>query len=205
MCIEIVTTLEERPLYKIFRSKVKFKTSSDQNEMEALSLPIIKTRIENGDIETLDDFEKGMELWFKFKGHNVSQLVHRGLDELRRQYDKQLSRLKSSLSHDSWMELCNSARKKLDTILDQPPPVVIREIREKLTPDQLNFLARAIARVSSPLDIYRISQILEKDPFPIEMDRPDVAVDLSKLQRETLKNLFDFLYGKFPEPLPGQF
>lgn len=201
MCIEIVTTLEERPLYKIFRSKVKFKTSPDQNEMEALSLPIIKARIENGDIETLEDFQKGMELWFKFKGHNVSQLVHRGLNELRRQYDKQLSRLKSSLSRDSWMELCNSAKTKLDTLLDQPPPVVVMETREELTPDQLNFLARAVARVSSPLDVYKISKILENDPFPIDMDRPDVAVDVSKLQRETLKNLFDFLHGKFPDAL----
>ena len=201
MCIEIVTTLEERPLYKIFRSKVKFKTSPEQNEMEALSLPIIKSRIENGDIETLEDFEKVMELWFKFKGHNVSQLVHRGLGELRRQYDKQLSRLKSSLSRDSWMELCNSAKTKLDTLLDQPPPIILMETREELTPDQLNFLARAVARVSSPLDVYNISKILENDPFPIDMNRPDVAVDLSKLQRATLKSLFDFLRGKFPDAL----
>ena len=200
-CMGIVAKIEAKPLYRIFRSKVKFKTANDE-DMGVLSLPIIQERLENGEISDLGEFERQMELWFKLKKHNITPLVRLGLNELRRKYDKEIAGLRMYMDRDSWVKICSETVEKFSEVLDSAPEIVKAERKRdrQLNVAEMLFLTHNIGKVCSPVDIFTVCRILENDPLEIDMNRSDVAVDLQKLEKETLWKLFDFLKGKFGEP-----
>ena len=202
-CLEIVGKIEAKPLYRIFRSKVKYKTTKG-DDMGVLSLPIIQERLENGEIADLAEFERQMELWFKLKKHNITPLVRLGLNELRRKYDKEIAGLRIYMDRDSWMKICNETVEKFCEVLDGAPEIVKAERKRDrpLSAAEMLFLTHNIGKVCSPVDIFTVCRILESDPLGIDMSRSDVAVDLQKLEKDTLWKLFDFLKEKFAD-VPG--
>ena len=196
----LVNSLQERPLYKSFSGPVKYK-SKTTNETSEISLETILQGVQEGEIETVDEFENQMKLWFQLKGTRQPLIYKFALSELQRLFNKYYGYVEATLKRDMWTRKTEILNGELETLFKKAPPcVVFPAEKAPLERSKLLFAVNTINKVVAPMDVYQVYQILRKDPSGLDLTQEDVTVDLETLSPAIQHEIYEFLVGRFPPP-----
>lgn len=195
----VLDKLQDRPLYKSFSNPVVYKPKGVSDRTE-ISIESIRQGLSDGEIATIPEFQSQMKLWFQLKGARQPYIYKLALGELQRLYNKYYGYAEASLNRDLWNRRVVRRHIELEQLCKNAPECVVFPVEQKpLDKDQLQFAIRAIQKVTAPMDVYKVYEILKKDPLAVDLTQENVTVPLDKLLPASQHEIYDFLFEKFPQ------
>jgi hypothetical protein len=178
-----------------------------------LSLIIIRDRLTSGVYTDPSDWVRDMNTLFRSMMSPMSEdpngfLVAYLAEDYLRRLRKRTRRL-FVLTPEGWLRSTERLNLKLARLMQHAPRLAAQHFpvlqgpppdTKRLNAAQYDFVMRMCPRISSPLDMLRLSRILETDPSAgVTMADSEIRVDLAQLAMPTACEIFDLLRHLFPD------
>jgi hypothetical protein len=214
MCLDIMNEFLGFPCSNVFQKPVECRTVLGPSN--PLSLPIVRERLTSGAYAEPGEWARDMTALFRARlpaagEDGLARLTAYLAEDYLRRLSKRMRRL-SALAPEGWLRRTERLNLKLGHLLQHAPraaaahfPVlqVAPPETARLNAAQYDFIVRVCPRVTAPLDLLRLSRIVDADASAgTSVADGEMRVDLAQLAVPTACAVFDLLRHLFPgEPV----
>jgi len=211
-CLKITEDMMKTPcgriLSEIAKCKIKDIPKTNPPQFKQLSFDVIVSNLKSNSYHTHTEWLNDIKMYFQTQIDRNKNDPIRGLIfvEYQRKTMKKASEL-DYLHPIGWTKKIFLLRQKIDDLLrtapdSYSPHIPMLQINRKqsqaLSLQQIDYLSKAISKMTTPSDLMRILKILESDPSGVDTNTPNLRIEMKNLSNNTLQDLFIYISSRIP-------
>lgn len=217
-CLGVMDKLMSFPCARIFNEPVVCAYSRSTKPARRVSFHLIRQNLRNNEYISMKDWILDVWEYFKAFGEKAPSPVYKALcTEYFSRFKRYLHKANEGCESGTslgWLKDLLRLQLKLENLLRHAPPPAQPYMPYPPQPKsktlwvnkpQVAFLKDMLPRVNNPIDLFRLTTILESGTiFDLVEEDGTLRVTDTRLNQRTASQVFDVLQEIFPEESPGE-